>query len=202
LEYLPVGVVDYITKPLQPPIVATRLQSHLKLKRYRDLWDSPSMDSQWKMDALLAREWQRALRNQTPISLVLIDIDFFKEYEAHECQSTGDKCLCLVGEVLRSCAKRDMDFIARHDTHAFACLLPDTDTEGARRVCKQMQEKVAQLNIPHPCSPVTDRITVSIGVATVRPTFKLDQDYLRYQAEVLLQKSRDCGHNQVRIGEG
>ena len=198
LASLPVGVVDCITKPLQAPIVAARLQSHLKLKQYRDLWDNPSMDSHWRLDALLAREWQRALRNQTPISLVLIDIDFFKEYEAHASHSARDKCLRRIDEVLHSCVKRDMDFITRQDTHTFACLLPDTDTVGARRVCKQMQEKVAELKIPHPSSPVADRVTLSIGMATVRPTFKLDQDCLRHQAEVMLEGARKRGHNQVR----
>jgi diguanylate cyclase (GGDEF)-like protein len=202
LNQLPTGVSDWITKPLQPPLVMARVECHLKLKRYRDLWESPMVDSVRILDSLLAREWQRALRHQTPLSLILIDIDYFKEYEAHDGEFASDACLKSVGDALRSCAKRDVDFIAGHDTHAFICLLPETDTGGARRVCQKMQDKIAKLNIPHPCSPVADRVTVSIGVATVRPTFKLDKDYLRYQAEVSLQKSMDCGQNQVRIGEG
>lgn len=200
LESLPAGVSDCITKPLQPPIVMARVESHLKLKRYHDLWESPMMDSVRKLDSLLTREWQRALRNQTPISLVLIDIDFFKEYEVEKGQSAGDNSLSLVGEALRSCIKRDMDLIVSHDTHAFICLLPDTDLDGARRVCQQLLEKVAIMNIPHPCSPVSDRITISIGMSTARPSFNLGQDYLRYQAEISLEKAKECGHNQVKGG--
>lgn len=205
LGNLPIGVADCIAKPLQSPIVMARVQSHLELKGYRDLWEDASRDdrrmgagSQWKFDFLLAREWQRALRNQTPLSLVLIDIDFFKEFESHGGRPAGDNCLRLVGEVLRAVVKRDLDFIVRHATHAFVCLLPDTDAGGARRVCHLIQEKVAQLNILHPSSPVADRVTLSIGVATVRPTFKLDQDYLLHQAEVSLEEARICDHNPVR----
>jgi diguanylate cyclase (GGDEF)-like protein len=201
---LPAGVADFITKPLQPPIVITRLKYHLELKWYRDFWESISTDSyrmeanrQWKFDFLMAREWQRALRNQTPLSLVLIDIDFFKEFEAHKGRPAGDQVLWLVGEVLRDCGKRGLDFIARHATHAYVCLLPDTDADGAQRVCQFIHEKMAQLNIPHPCSPISDHVTLSLGVATVRPTFKLDQDHLIHQAEVLLEEARNCRHAQA-----
>jgi diguanylate cyclase (GGDEF)-like protein len=205
LGNLPVGVADCIDKPLQPPIVMARLQRHLELKGYRDLWEGATTDgfsvggSQWEFDLLLSREWKRALRNQTPISLVLIDIDFFKEYEANERGSSGDDCLRLVGEALRTCVKRDLDYIARHEKHSFICLLPDTDAEGARRVCQLIQERVAQLNIPHPCSPIADHVTLSLGMATVRPTFKLDQDYLIRQAEVLLENTRKCVNNKAKI---
>ena len=190
LEYLPVGVTDCITKPFQPSIVVARVQSQLKLKRFRDLWESPLLDILRKLDVVLTREWQRAFRNQTPISLILIDIDFYKEYERSEGQSASDNCLKLVGNALRKCAKRDVDFLASHDTHAFVCLLPDTDTDGTQQVCRKMQQKVAELNIPHPCSPVADRVTLSIGVATARPTTKDGQYYLRYQAEVSLENAR------------
>jgi diguanylate cyclase (GGDEF)-like protein len=199
------GVADYIGKPLQPPIVMARVQRHLELKGYRDLWEDASIDSRrvgvgsrWRFDALLAREWRRALRSQTPISLVLIDIDFFKEFEALVGQPAGDNCLRLVAEAIQECVKRDLDFIARHETHTFVCLLPDTDADGAHRVCQLIQEKVAQLNITNPCSPATDRFTLSIGEATVKPTFKLDQDYLFHQAEVLLEEGRNRSHNQAR----
>jgi diguanylate cyclase (GGDEF)-like protein len=205
LEDLPVGVADCIAKPLQPLIVMARLQRHLELKEYHDLWEgattvgySVGVGSQWEFDFLLSREWQRALRNQTPISLILIDIDFFKELKSHGGRPTGDDCLRLVEESLRECVKRDLDFIARHKKYAFVCLLPDTDTDGAQRVCQLIREKVVQLNIPHPSSPIADRVTLSIGSATVRPTFKLGQDYLLHQAEVLLENARSCDHNQTR----
>jgi diguanylate cyclase (GGDEF)-like protein len=204
LEDLPLGVADCIDKSLQPPIVMARLQRHLELKGYRDLWEGPTTDGfsaggiQREFDFLLDREWKRALRNQTPISLVLIDVDFFKEYESHEGQPAGFNCLRLVGEVLRACVKRDLDFIARNETHNFICLLPDTDADGARRVCQLIREKVAQLNIPHPCSPIADHLTLSIGAATVRPTFKLNQDQLVHQAEAYLDEARKYSHSQVR----
>ena len=205
LDDLPVGVTDCIAKPLQPSIVMARVQRHLELKGYRDVLEDASTDgrpmeigSPWKFDALLTREWRRALRSQTPISLVLIDIDFFKEFEALVGRPAGDNCLRLVGEALQECVKRDLDFIARHESHTFVCLLPDTDAVGAHRVCLLIQEKVAQLNIPHPCSTAAERVTLSIGEATVRPTFKLEQDYLYHQAEVLLEEGRNRSHNQAR----
>jgi diguanylate cyclase (GGDEF)-like protein len=204
-EGRPAEVADWIGKPLQPSILKARVQSHLELKGYRDFWESISTNSsrmrvgnQWRFDFLMAREWQRALRNQTPISMILIDIDFFKEFEALKGRSAGDQVLWLVGEVLHDCVKRGLDFIARHETHAFVCLLPDTDTDGAHKVCQLIQEKMVQLNIPHPGSPVAQRVTVSIGVATVRPSFKMEQDELLRQAEELLEEARIKNHNQVR----
>jgi diguanylate cyclase (GGDEF)-like protein len=197
LGNLPEGVADCIDKPLQPPIVIARLHRHLELKGYRDLWKEATTGdisvggSEWEFYFLLEREWKRALRNQTPISLVLIDIDFFKEYEAKGRQSSGVDCLRLVGEALRSCVKRDLDFIARYGTYSFVCLLPDTDADGARRVYQLIQEKVAQLNIPHPCSPIADHVTLSLGAATVRPTFKLNQEHLIRQAEKMLEEARN-----------
>jgi diguanylate cyclase (GGDEF)-like protein len=149
-------------------------------------------------DFLLDRECKRALRTQTPISMFLIDVDFFKEYEAHEGQAACINCLHLVGEVLRICVKRDLDFIANNEMHNFVCLLPDTDADGARRICKLIQEKVAQLNIPHPCSPIADHVTLIIGAATVKPTFKLNQDQLVHQAEISLEEARNYAHNMVR----
>ena len=187
---LPSGVTDVIAKPLQPQIVIARLQSRLEIKRYRDLGQNGQVgagrvgaDGQWKFDFLLAREWVRALRSQTPISLIYIDIDFFQEFETLQGRQVTENCLRLIGEVLRECAKRDLDYIASIKTHAFVCLLPDTDAGGARQVCQLIKEKVAALNIPHPCSPLAERLTLSIGVATVRPTFKLDPNYLLHQAE-------------------
>ncbi len=204
---LPAGVADCIAKPLQPSIVMARVQSHLEIKGYRDFWESISTNryqvragGQSKFDFLMAREWQRALRNQTPLSLILINIDFFKEFQSYKGRPAGDQILWLVGEVLRDCVKRGLDFIARHETHAFVCLLPDTDADGVHKVCQLIQEKVAQLNIPHPSSPMADRVTLSIGAATVRPNFKMQQDELLQQAEALLEVAR-IYNNQARSGK-
>lgn len=200
-ECLPAGVADCIDKPLQPAIVMARLQRHLELKGYRDLGEESAVDffsvggSQKEFDFLLGREWKRALRNQTPISLVLIGVDFFKEYEVHEGRLVGNACLRLVGEALRACIKRDLDFIALDETGNFICLLPDTDMDGVRRICQLIKEKVAQLNIPHPCSSIADHVTVSMGTATVRPTFKLSEDCLLHQAEILLEQVRNHSHS-------
>ena len=135
-------------------------------------------------DFLLDRECKRALRTQTPISMFLIDVDFFKEYEAHEGQAACINCLHLVGEVLRICVKRDLDFIANNEMHNFVCLLPDTDADGARRICKLI--------------PIADHVTLIIGAATVKPTFKLNQDQLVHQAEISLEEARNYAHNMVR----
>jgi diguanylate cyclase (GGDEF)-like protein len=205
LGKLPVGVVDYISKPLLAPIVRTRVQNCLEIKGYRDLSENGSKDgrrgevgSQWMFDALLTREWQRALRNQNPISLILIDVDFFNEMDAPGApQLANENYLLLIGEILRECVKRDLDFITHHEKHAFVCLLPDTDADGANRVCRQIREKVAQLHCSYPSSPVCDQLILNIGGATVKPGFKIDKDGLLYQAEVKLEEARK--QNPIRF---
>ena len=169
-----VGAVDYITKPFQPPVVRNRVKNHLDLKMQRDfLQRIATTDSltgivnRRGFDEKFAREWTRSIRNHTPISLILADIDHFKNYNDHYGHLAGDDCLHTVAEVFQRQMQRPGDLAARYGGEELVCLLPDTSAAGAFQVAKLLQASVEMLAIPHQASPIAQRVTLSFGVATM-----------------------------------
>ena len=130
--------------------------------------------------------------------MILMDIDYFKAFNDYYGHSEGNVCLCRIASVLTDCVKRQVDHVARTGGDEFACLLPDTDADGASQVVLQIQKRLDSLNIQHAYCPVSDHVTLSIGVATVTPNLKFDKDFLLHQMKVLLEEARICGYNQVR----
>jgi diguanylate cyclase (GGDEF)-like protein len=203
------GVIDYITKPFRSSIVKARVRNHLELKRYRDLLKELStvdgltgIPNRRRFDEVLESEWRRARRNQTPLSLLLMDIDFFKAYNDHYGHLAGDDCLRQLARGLAEIVRRPADLVARYGGEEFVLLLPDTDADGAIWVANRVQDKIKHLNIPHSHSAVADHVTFSIGVATLVPAddqtlFDLIQcaDKLLYTAK---QNGRNCVSNHLK----
>ncbi len=203
------GVIDYITKPFRSSIVKARVRNHLELKRYRDLLKELStvdgltgIPNRRRFDEVLESEWRRARRNQTPLSLLLMDIDFFKAYNDHYGHLAGDDCLRQLARGLAEIVRRPADLVARYGGEEFVLLLPDTDADGAIWVANRVQDKIKHLNIPHSHSAVADYVTFSIGVATLVPAddqtlFDLIQcaDKLLYTAK---QNGRNCVSNRLK----
>lgn len=119
-------------------------------------------------DAALNREMRRARRQGTALSLVSIDIDWFKAYNDTLGHPAGDKCLRLVACALRACMQRPGDAASRYGGEEFILILPDTNLEGALAVAEKFRRALDGLDIPHPGSPI-GRVTVSIGVCTRTP---------------------------------
>jgi diguanylate cyclase (GGDEF)-like protein len=202
---LDVGAIDYLAKPIRSPIVRARVRNHLELKRYRDYLEKVSAtdgltriaNRRW-FDEQLEREWRRARRKHTPLSLILMDIDFFKAYNDHYGHLAGDDCLRQLARALEGCARRPADLVARYGGEEFVCLLPDTDANGALCVATLLREKVDGLNIPHAYSPVADHVTLSIGVSTLVPVVGQPPFDLIRRADELLYAAKQNGRNQVR----
>jgi diguanylate cyclase (GGDEF)-like protein len=201
---LGVGAIDYLTKPIRPAIVKARVRNHLELKRYRDFLENLSLtdgltgiSNRRRFDDGLENEWRRAMRNQTPLSLILLDIDLFKGYNDHYGHLAGDDCLRQLARVLAGCARRPADLIARYGGEEFACLLADTDTDGAMRVAIQMRDKLNSLNIPYATSPITDHVTLSLGVASLIPMIGQSPYDLIRQTDAFLYAAKRNGRNQV-----
>lgn len=147
-------------------------------------------------DSIMEVEWTNARRNRQPLSLILLDIDFFKQYNDHYGHLQGDDCLIRVGQLLSSAATRSRDFLARFGGEEFVLVLPETDEDAARKVAGRCRQLILDECIPHAESPIADSLTVSLGVGTIIPaagddskTFIESVDRLLYRAK---QAGRDC----------
>jgi len=123
-----------------------------------------------KFDAVLDEEWNEARRHTQPLSLILIDIDFFKQYNDHYGHVQGDDCLKRVGRALASSVSRPRDLLARYGGEEFVLVLPATDEAAARRVGERCRQAIFKEQIPHAASAVGQLLTVSQGVGTIIPS--------------------------------
>jgi diguanylate cyclase (GGDEF)-like protein len=147
-------------------------------------------------DEYLEGEWQRARRNEDWLSLILCDVDHFKDYNDTYGHQAGDVCLYNVAQAMLQVSHRSSDRVARYGGEEFVIVLPHTDREGAMRVAEAIRAQIQALNLPHMGSPTQGFVTVSMGVASMVPiseqgVFQLIQDADRglYQAK---QSGRDC----------
>ena len=147
-------------------------------------------------DTMLDREWRRARRNGTSLSLILCDIDFFKGYNDSHGHLAGDDCLRRVAEALRTTLERGGDTPARYGGEEFAVVLPDTPLEGAMIVAEKARQAVMGLHIPHVNSPHT-WVTLSLGVADHLPQEGESPHVLIEAADKALYEAKRQGRNRV-----
>lgn len=148
-------------------------------------------------DEALQREWYRALRSQTPLSLILCDVDFFKSYNDTYGHSRGDDCLRQVAIALQQSVRRPTDLVARYGGEEFVVLLPNTDAYGALKVAKLIQERMQELQILHSGSQVSPFVTVSLGAATILPSLEVTPSVLIEVADAGLYEAKQKGRNQA-----
>jgi len=153
-----------------------------------------------RFDTLLDVEWNAARRNQRPLSLIMFDIDFFKQYNDCYGHIQGDDCLKRVAEALKSGAGRPRDFFARYGGEEFALVLPETDERGADYVALRCRDTLAAEGIAHETSPVAKVVTVSIGVGTLVPS--PDDQVVQFIEEVdkRLYRAKLGGRNRLVVG--
>jgi diguanylate cyclase (GGDEF)-like protein/PAS domain S-box-containing protein len=120
-------------------------------------------------DTSLEREWENARGSQQPLSLILLDVDLFKQYNDLHGHLQGDRCLTDIAQTLGLAAVGPRDVVARFGGEEFVILLPETDAQGARRVAERCQRLIDKLAIPHQQSPHGERVTLSLGVGTTLP---------------------------------
>ena len=153
-----------------------------------------------RFDEYLHEEWRRLAREQSPLSLILCDIDYFKLYNDNYGHLAGDFCLQQVAAVLRQCVRRPPDLVARYGGEEFALILPNTDARGAAFVAETVRQRVRGLRIPHAKSPVSQYVTLSLGVASTIPRlYASSQKLIGAADEALYQakaEGRDCLRHQ------
>ncbi len=202
---LELGAVDYITKPFSPAIVNARIKNHLELKRQRDILENltaidglTGIPNRRRFDEYLKEEWCRAIRTNAPLSLIMIDIDYFKLFNDNYGHLAGDDCLKQVGFSLEKSIERTTDFVARYGGEEFACILPMTDIKGAIVIANKLQENILALNIPHAFSKNATCITISQGVSTQIPSQNSTSSVLISVADKALYNAKASGRNQVK----
>lgn len=151
-------------------------------------------------DEMLEKEYRRATRGSGPLSLVLIDVDFFKQYNDIYGHQAGDECLRQIGRVLKDMQRRPADMAVRYGGEEMLMLLPGTDAEGAAVMAERIRAGIQALAIAHRGNPV-GVVTVSAGVNTISPDQQLipPMEALVGRADAALYEAKHGGRNQVRI---
>ncbi|PKA72795.1 diguanylate cyclase (GGDEF)-like protein [Pseudomonas baetica] len=143
-------------------------------------------------------EFSRGARQVSPVSLIMLDIDFFKRYNDAYGHVAGDHCLTQVAQVLRSCCQRKSDLAVRYGGEEFAVLLPDTDINGALAIAGQIRRSVIDKHITHSGSP-TGYLTVSLGCYSFIPTGNDDPEVFIQRADAALYQAKNAGRNRAAV---
>ncbi len=212
-----VGAADYVTKPIHWAVLRQRVRRLLQQSRLhrqlevanQELQRLASVDGLTQVanrrcfDEQLEHEWQRAARSQSytpngsnPLSLILCDVDLFKQYNDTYGHQAGDQCLQQVAKVIAKSVKRPADLTARYGGEEFAILLPETNSLGAGWVAAQIVAQIQRLNIPHTGSP-TGYVTLSAGVATIDFCSEVCSQQLITLADMALYEAKQAGRNRV-----
>lgn len=207
IEGLRLGAVDYITKPFREAIVLARVQTHLELKRYRDLLQDRSyidgltgVPNRRRFDEFLQRAWSTARAAGLPLSLLMIDVDHFKAFNDRLGHLAGDECLRRVAAALPSCIRRESDLLARYGGEEFSCVLPGAADAAALDAARCIQARVLALAIPHPDSSAGNVVSVSVGVGTMVVGEELRVEALIERADRALYRAKQEGRNRVCAG--
>ncbi len=218
------GIDDYVSDPANQVELLSRVNMALKLSRaqYRNSKEREMKENvsrymsaseingrENQQDALtglaspeylddnLGKEWKRASRGEHSLSVVMCDIDHFKDYERVCGEEAGELCIIKVGKALADELKRPGDLVSRYEGDCFAALLPDTDLLGATVLAEIMRTAVSKLRIPHPASAAAQHVTISLGVASAEFKEGADPGILLEQARKALQRAKDTGRNRV-----
>ena len=148
-----------------------------------------------RFDSLVDVEWSSARRNQTPLSLIMVDIDFFKQYNDHYGHIQGDDCLKRVAQTLSAGATRPRDFAARYGGEEFALVLPETNEDGAEHVAARCRDALLAEGIAHATSPVASTVTVSLGIGTIIPSATDEPVHFIEVVDRRLYRAKQGGRN-------
>jgi diguanylate cyclase (GGDEF)-like protein len=227
VEAFAAGATDYITKPVRVPELLARLRSALALKQELDARrlreaelvrlssrlreTTQALERMAYIDSLtgvhnrrsfnghLAREWAIAARVGAPLAIVMVDVDHFKAFNDCQGHPRGDECLREVAGALAQTANRPDDLVARYGGEEFVLLLPRTTAEGAFAVAEKARTQIEALNIAHPCSPTSDQVTASLGVASLVPSLPYRAEELLDAADQALYAAKHEGRNRVKL---
>jgi diguanylate cyclase (GGDEF)-like protein len=152
-----------------------------------------------RFDEYFEQTWLQALRDQSTLTLILCDIDYFKLFNDTYGHVEGDRCLQQVAETLETVIKRPMDLAARYGGEEFAMILPNTNLQGGLVIAENLLTAIQQLGISHASSPVKDHLTLSIGISTLLPTPERTAQTLLTAADIALYEAKQLGRAQIVV---
>ncbi len=208
------GGDDYLVKPIRPIVIQTKLKMMERIASMRTQVDTAnaklkklnSLDSLTKtynrryLQQALVKEWRHTIRTGTPLSVIMLDVDFFKKYNDFYGHLKGDLCLQKVAKVLQSQANRPRDVVARYGGEEFIVVLPETDLGGAMSVAQKIAATVAKKKLEHPSSEVSGQVTVSMGVCCNNQNIET-YSQLCENADKALYEAKFSGRNRIQKWE-
>ena len=202
---LNLGAVDYIAKPFVIPVAKARIRNHIRLKQQADLLESLSLldaltdiPNRRRFDEALAVEWKRAVRDATPLSLLMIDIDHFKQYNDHYGHGAGDVCLQKIAAELAKGVVRPGDLVARYGGEEFVVILPETVLEAALQIGERLRDSIEKLALTHVYPKAGSIVTISVGAAAQAGISEdLSPQILKDAADKALYSAKETGRNRV-----
>lgn len=172
-------------------------ESNEELQRLSSLDGLTGIANRRQFDETMEKEWQRGRREQQPLSLVLIDIDYFKPFNDTYGHQKGDECLQKVAKALEESVHRPADVVARYGGEEFAVILPSTDNKAALALTDRFRDAVRGLDIAHEVSGAAPIVTISAGVATLVPAEPLGVETLINLADKALYQAKEHGRNRA-----
>jgi diguanylate cyclase (GGDEF)-like protein len=203
---LELGAVDYVSKPINSVTVRARVGNQIRLKRAQDeLTRLAATDAltglanRRRFDEMLAYEYARHVRSGTAFSLILMDIDYFKNFNDNYGHVCGDDCLRKVAQIISGVMARATDLVARFGGEEFVFLLPETDLNGAVVFAERVRKSISDLAMPHAYSPVANHLTVSLGGLSVWQLPGRSISNIVAQADAQLYAAKETGRNRVCV---
>jgi diguanylate cyclase (GGDEF)-like protein len=204
---LELGANDCLVYPLHPSVAKSRIRNYMDLgrcvealRRFSLVDAVTGIANRRRFEEFLTLEWRRNLRNHTPLSLVLLDLDHFRAYIDQYGASTAEDTLKRISTAFVEAIQRPGDLVASFGMGSFACVLPETDNLGAVSVAERLRAELATLAIPHAGSDTESILTMSVGTATRIPSTSLDLDDLISLTEHALRSAKHAGRNRVMFG--
>ncbi|HTH96944.1 MAG TPA: diguanylate cyclase [Stellaceae bacterium] len=201
---LELGAMDYISKPISPPVVQVRVRNQVALHRaqatLRRLAFTDGLTGLYNrrhFDHALDIECRRLSRGGSLLSLIMFDVDHFKLFNDGYGHLAGDDCLRSVGGVIPTVLGRPTDIGARYGGEEFACILPETEHDGAKAVAERIRAGIAALAIPHERSSAAPYVTASLGLVTLRCRQDTTPADVIQRADEQLYAAKHNGRNQV-----
>lgn len=214
-EGIEAGGDDYLIKPVSAMIIKAKIRAMERITEMRDQLNqlNAELEALSQLDSLTQiynrrtfnemaqQQWLLAARQQTPMSVLMIDVDHFKLYNDHYGHPAGDTCLKKITQAIRDCLNRPFDLLGRYGGEEFIVLLPETDSMGAMKVANAINAELERVNLRHEISPTHRNVTVSIGGASCAHTTSSSLEDLIKRADRALYKAKHSGRNRSLVDD-